>query len=39
MVGMNNGTRYGSASECRSITITPELEADYKRNFNFKNIS
>ena len=28
------GTRYGPASECRSITITPELEAEYQRKYD-----
>ncbi len=28
------GTRYGPASECKRITINPELEAEYQRKYN-----
>ena len=28
------GTRYGPASECRRITITPELEAEYFEKYD-----
>ena len=31
------GSTYGPASRCRSITITPEIQAEYKRKYDLKN--
>ena len=28
------GSKYGPASKCRNITITPELIAEYQRKYN-----
>ena len=28
------GSTYGPASKCRNITITPELQAEYKKKYD-----
>ena len=31
------GSTYGPASKCRTITITPELQAEYQRKYDLQN--
>ena len=32
------GSKYGPASKCRTITITPEIQAEYQRKYDLTKL-